>query len=153
MAIAAAAIVILTVGALRLMRSCRGTLAQTEAWLAQSQQELREAAGELRRLTAQSNRLLLDVEHKLEALDACFEAAGRTGESAGRLARSVQTVAETVEETVLEARRAVHSRQNTANELMEFASTGAALWHRLQAFRRRNAERKAASCADQTKEV
>ncbi|MED4602530.1 DUF948 domain-containing protein [Paenibacillus validus] len=90
---------------------------------------------ESERVIEASVTLIDDLQHKLDTVDAWFQAANETGEAVRRVTRSIGVISQTVEDTVLEAKRAVHSRQDTVNELIEWTMAGLAIASRFQASR------------------
>lgn len=131
---------VITYFAVRMLRAAQITLTHTEGTLERILAELRATNEESQRLIGLSSEVLKDMQGKLRAVDSWFIAAQSTGEAADRMSRSVQTLSRAVEDTVLEAKRSVHSSQSTVNELMELTTAGIHLWHRWQASRQTKTE-------------
>ncbi|SDC19446.1 Uncharacterized protein YoxC, contains an MCP-like domain [Paenibacillus sp. UNCCL117] len=99
------------------------------------QRQALRTAKESEKMIEASVLLIDDLQQKLEALDAWFQAANEAGEAVRRATRSVSVISQTVEDTVQEAKRAVHTRQDAVNDLMEWTMRGITLASRFQASR------------------
>ncbi|WP_159881401.1 DUF948 domain-containing protein [Paenibacillus puerhi] len=96
------------------------------------QRQALRTARESEKMIEASVLLIEDLQQKLDALDAWFQAANEAGEAVRRATRSVSMISQTVEDTVQEARRAVHTRQDAVSDLMEWTMRGLTLASRFQ---------------------
>ncbi|KEQ25778.1 DUF948 domain-containing protein [Paenibacillus tyrfis] len=110
-------------------------LRRAETALDTMQQQVRQTAESTESLLLVSTEVMRDLQGKMQAVDAWFAAAEETGEAVQRVSRIVKSVSQSIESTALEARKALHSHRDTANDLMELTASGLQLWHRLQASR------------------
>lgn len=119
--------------ATRLIQTAAEALKRSEKMLECMQEQVRRTTQESERLLEVSTQVMEEVQDKLRTVDNWFTAANETGEAVKRMSRSVKAVSLAVEDTVLEARRAVLKHRDTANDLIELMTAGLHLWHRLQA--------------------
>ncbi len=110
-------------------------LRHAETVLDSMQQQVRQTAESTECLVLVSTEVMRDLQGKMQAVDAWFAAAEESGEAVQRVSRSVKAVSLSIENTALEARKALHSHRDTANDLLELTAAGLQLWHRLQASR------------------
>ncbi|MDO3678468.1 DUF948 domain-containing protein [Paenibacillus ehimensis] len=121
--------------AIRLAYLAIRALRHAETALDTMQQQVRQTTESTESLLRVSTEVMQDLQGKMQAVDAWFAAAEETGEAVRRVSRIVKAVSLSIESTALEARKALHSHQDTANDLMELTAAGLHLWHRLQASR------------------
>ncbi|UUZ80057.1 hypothetical protein LJK88_34450 [Paenibacillus sp. P26] len=117
----------------RLLRTAQEKLEQAGVLMERMQEQMQSTVSESQRFMERSSVLLQDVQTKLRALDRLFAAMDSAGEAAARVSRSIQAISKSVEDSVLEARKAVHSDQETVNDLTQLTTAGMNLWHRWQA--------------------
>ncbi|KZE80634.1 hypothetical protein AV654_11895 [Paenibacillus elgii] len=110
-------------------------LRHAETALDTMQQQVRQTAESTESLLLVSTEVMRDLQGKMQAVDAWFAAAEETGEAVQRVSRIVNSASLAIENTALEARKALHSHRDAANDLMELTAAGLQLWHRLQASR------------------
>ncbi|TVY06700.1 DUF948 domain-containing protein [Paenibacillus cremeus] len=134
------AFLLLVVYAVKLLRSADAAMKQADQALRSMQLQIQQTTAESERLLKASTLVAEDLRSKLAAADAWFRAANESGEAITSVSRSVKSMSKTVEDTVQEARRAVHSNQDTVNDVMELTTAGLHLWHRWQAYRQSKAK-------------
>lgn len=119
--------------ATRLIQTAAEALKRSEMKLEFMQEQVRRTAEDSERLLKVSTEVMEEVQGKLRTVDAWVAAANETGEAVNRMSRSVKAVSLAVEDTVLDARRAVIKNRDTAKDLMELMTAGLHLWQRVQA--------------------
>lgn len=132
---AALAFIALAGFAIRFLHAAQQTLIRSEAMLQQAQEQWNGTMQESQRLIRQSMVHMEEMRAKIREFERLFAAVQETGDAAYRVSRSVKAVSRTVEETLEEARRAVHNRREAVSELMEFTAAGMQLWQRWQSWR------------------
>jgi uncharacterized protein YoxC len=125
-----AAVVILIGVLIPLVLEARRAIRETQHTLGQIQLKLEQTAEDSRGLIRQTRQLTEDIQRRVHAADAFVEAMERSGEAANRLSKSVKLVSATLSDTVMEASKALNSRQDTMRDLLELASLSAQLWQR-----------------------
>lgn len=126
--------------AIRLLRTANAALRRADAALETMQVQVQNTATESEQLIRLSIELVQDLQAKLRVLDTWFDAAKEAGEAVHLVSRSVTSVSQTLEKTVLEAHKALHSSQETVNDVKRLTTAGLHLWQRWIAFRQSKKE-------------